>query len=192
MRLNIDFSALEDLVRRMGATFVQWRVDNVLSDRSPIPTPEIKSGEISIDELDVKDDLLSVSGKQVIVYIQDHESRFLATMQNPETGYKFHVANCRKLQDMKNRNMYSDRYHYVTDLYEDDGNFEIIGKNYRTGEIMLGMARLRVCQYCLDLLNYQGFRYQMPPIEKKAIVERFSPKEFFETYRAKFLPPTEL
>ncbi|WP_417832883.1 hypothetical protein, partial [Terasakiella sp.] len=72
MKLEIIFSELQSLVRKMGATPIQWD-----SSASRLAEPDIKDLlleglEIDLDDLEItKEGLLTVGGEHVLLYIKD-------------------------------------------------------------------------------------------------------------------------
>jgi hypothetical protein len=180
MRLSIDFSALERAVRQMGADDID--TDFKLQEEiAPLAAIDIELGigkEVVLEDVEISNGLLSYHGRQVLLYIQDHGNFIQAALENGIKGNKFHVADCTALQTMRRKKRF-ERYVATNDLSE---NFHITGKVYATGNIIEGDARLRVCKFCLNKLNYQGYKYG----RKSAIFANFSIEDFFSTYSSFF------
>ncbi len=130
--------------------------------------------------------MLSYEGRQILLYIKDHGTeKFRAALRNGSMGYRFHVADCKTLQDMRSRNRF-DRYFVTNDL---SGRFEITGFDPDIRAPLSGTAELRVCINCLKKLNYKGYvSGERNP--KKTIWEPFRIDDFFQHYSScfKYLP----
>lgn len=179
MKLEVDFSALHEAVRRMGAD----SLPNDFKLESNYVPPELiditlalKEGIeiLSLDELEYISDkqLLGYKGSQVLLYIQDHGSNVIEVLHDGNKGKKFHVANCKTLRDMKEKGRF-ERYVITNDV---TGNFKIYGHNETEG-----IARLQVCRNCLAHLKYKGY-----PRDKENIATQFSITDFFNTYSSYF------
>jgi hypothetical protein len=120
-----------------------------------------KGKDVSLDDVGVNDArLLTVEGDLVAVYIRD---------QNPEFTYRFHIAQCKTLDQMTGKGR-SKRYVASRDP---SGTFRV---NLQGVE---ERVELMVCKNCLDELDYQGFRKSSGPMRVK-IRDEFSLKEFIE------------
>jgi len=166
----------------MGADQADFKMESVWHDFEVKFDTELSSSgiEISLDELESKQGLLSIRGRQVILFIPDHSFKFPDTMGQPEKGNKFHIADCRTLDSMKRKNRF-ERYKVTNNL---SGVFEIFGSdvfgNYQEGE-----AKLNVCKNCLNMLNYKGATNQSVP-GRNNIVYSFNIEEFFSIYSSIF------
>ncbi len=166
-----DFSQDEGLNRlrqRMGAELKPW---NSEKDWDPISIVlETKGLDISPDDLEYPDDgTLEYKGRKVVVYIRDQIVRF--------QPYKFHVANCSKLSEMREEERY-DRYVVAT---RTDGMFTV---NSRDGNRLIDEGAehtLGVCIPCLKKLNYKKYN-KCRDTEKEKIKNSFELHEFFLHY----------
>ena len=177
-RLSVDLSGLQAAVERMGADQVPFDLGRA---RTVIPQIEVElpdGFEISVDEVDNEDGLLSYEGRQVLLYIQDHGPNIETALEDGAQGKKFHVADCRTLQEMRRKGRF-ERYVVTNRL---DGQFYISGFDWRTKREREGWTELRVCQNCLKKLNYQGARQG----KAWSIAKTFSIEEFFATYSSFF------
>lgn len=176
MKLEFDFSVLGQLAARMGkpAAFV-------LPERGFRFEPldiELENGvEIPIGEIDTSNGLLAYKGRQVVLYIKDHTRRFDTTLANPNKGYKFHIAQCKTLDEMQAKGQFQ-RYHVRNGL---DRNFKIYSANHKGPE---PEVPLQVCQYCLGHLNYKNSRESSSIRYRNA--KEFDMAEFFSTYSSAF------
>lgn len=171
--LEVKFPLLEAAVRRMGAKkiVVEFPVDR-----------ELKEGKrITLDDIEPKYGLLLYEGRPVILYIQDHiyQNRFEEAKKDGRRGNRFHVAYCEKLEEMWNKGR-GRRYVVTNNL---SGEFHITGKYDKPGT-----AKLLVCKYCLDKLNYSNYRYAF---DRDHIVKEFHIPIFFETYGSCFPFPRD-
>lgn len=161
---------LNRLRQQIGASLIPWNsrgnwntidIDNLLRT----------SGlDISPDELEYPDDgTLEYDGRKVVVYIRDQNVDF--------QPYRFHVANCSTLLQMRRQNRY-DRYVVAT---RTDGNFIVNSFERDTLIEENAEERLDVCINCLKRLDYNGYnRHQRP--KQKEIKQAFDLHEFFDLY----------
>ena len=170
-----DFSkhvGLNQLRQNMGTELISWNSGeewNSINIDKVLVTTGI---EITPDKIEYADDgTLEYGGQKLVVYIRDQYKPSDATR---EQLYKFHVADCDTLQEMRRDNKY-DRY-VVT--YRRDGKFIV---NFLPDQVKEAERRLYVCMNCLDRLNYNGYR-RRGYSEKKAIRDDFDLRAFFEKY----------
>ena len=177
MRLNVDFSRLEEAVRRMGAAAVPVDLDiDVRRGIDPIDRINIDLIDLSSIKSDPKSGLLSYQGRQVVLYIQDQWKSIRDVLADGTKGRKVHVADCDTLQEMRRRGRY-ERYVATNDV---SGNFYVTGQDEYGGRVE-GKARLRVCKNCLRMLDYRNYTRN-----RKQVFQVFEWSEFFDTYRPHF------
>lgn len=177
-QLNVDLSPLRAAVKIMGAEQVTFDIGR---QRTSIPQIEIDLGkgiEMRIEDVDRDDGLLSVEGRQVLLYIQDHGPNVEAALEDGAQGRRFHVADCRTLREMRDKGRF-ERYVVTNRL---DGEFFISGLDWRTKQCSEGWTRLRVCKNCLTKLNYQGIKHG----HAGGAVKDFNIEHFFMTYSSFF------
>lgn len=176
MKLNVDFSQLYSAVNKMGAVNVDFRLETIFEPIIDIDEILGTSGqEVNLSELEVNDNLLSYKGRQVLLYIPDQGKRIESVILNSQNGTRFHVADCKTLQEMKQKNRF-DRYIVTNNL---SGVFKISGIDLGNNEIEVD-SQLHVCKNCLSLLNYKNYK------NDKKIFDKFKISEFFETYSTFF------
>lgn len=130
----------------------------------------------TLDNLRVLDDgTLAYKDSRVLVYIRD-----IASYRGGSRGQgdlpKYHVANCDTLQDMRERNRIQ---RYVLSS-RTDGLFLV---NRLDGSRSTGShERLKICQNCLQALQYVGFRKEWGREKRLAFVEKFRLDQFFTRY----------
>lgn len=133
--------------------------------------------DVDLKEVTVADDsTLEYKGQKVILYIRDQSMRFYEKGR----GYKFHICDCETLSNMRDKNRY-ERYVVST---RDDGFFLVNltsgGDIVREKEI----KKLVVCINCLKKLNFKNYK-ESNSGDKKAIVEKFIIKDFFNKYQSR-------
>lgn len=135
--------------------------------------------EIKLEDLKTTDGLLTVKGRQVLLYIPDQGfyQTLLEVQNNPSKGRRYHVADCSTLDDMRNRNRF-ERYIVTNNL---TGVFKVSGIDENRSAVE-GEAKLLVCRNCLRKLNYKNYLYG----HKKSIWSKFEIADFFETYSTFF------
>jgi len=185
MHLSVDFEPLERIASRFrsnkeydlhAAADMPWE---------PIDIALVGGIEISPEELEVIDGLLSYRGRHVILYIRDHGRGVVEALQDPSKGRKFHLADCATLERMRSEGRFA-RYVVTRGV---SGDFDIAGMDPMTGNEITGSTRLQVCINCLKHLNY-GSALVGTQAKRREARDKFSLIEFFETYstRFKYLP----
>lgn len=166
--IDVDFPLLEKAVKAMGAEDLDVLFEK-LKKGIPVSKPS---------DFESKDGLLSCKGFQIILYIQDHTHRnmFEEAIEDGGKGNRFHVAYCKKLQEMWTNDR-GKRYVVTNNLSE---KFVIKGKNDEAGK-----AKLQVCKHCLRKLNYSNYRNR-DNRGRDRIVKEFHLPIFFETYASYF------
>lgn len=174
MKLSVDISELIQLGRKMLPEGVNFLLDETPVVFSPIDIELSAGKEVRIEDLDPGSGLISYQGRQVLLYIRDHTGLYDITIQNGEKGKRFHIAWCRTLDDMRQKNRF-ERYHATNRV---DGLFEIDDGLGRSQEVAL-----KVCMNCLERLNYKG---SIDKHQKRVIFKSFSLSEFFSDYSTCF------
>ncbi len=169
----LEFGPLNDLRAAMSAPLRAF-------DAVPLPTFTLtlaeqgmlkKSGiEIGLDSILVTDDrMLAYKGSRIILYIRNPQ------MYEP----RYHLLNCHKINEMREQNRLG---RYVV-ANREDGLFELERGGKRT------LVPLQVCQFCLEMLVWEGFSRQTMSSETRAgIVRQFSLKQFFDRYGRQVAP----
>ena len=185
MKIDINLDALWASVHRMGAEHLSVDLGVVWNNADIEFDKELSSTGIEIDLKDLVSEqgLLSVKGRQVLLFIPDHGSRVTDALLDGSVGKKFHIAHCRTLDEMKRKNRF-ERYKVTNNL---SGDFEIYGYDQYRQEHS-GETRLNVCKNCLKYLNFKG----AVAANLNSIVSEFDIGEFFSTYSSlfKYLPKT--
>jgi hypothetical protein len=170
MRLNVDLSLLWANASSMGAKKSDFVIERRYDDSELALDAELASGkEIQLEDLDRESGLLSIGGRQVILYI-------------PHPGYKYHVADCSTLETMRLRRRF-ERYKVTNNV---TGSFEMNVTNWERQRGITSVVRLDVCRNCLLKLNYDGYRTG----NKKGAFANFDLAVFFSQYSSvfRFLP----
>ena len=184
MNIEVDLSKLWNYAEKMG----DYRSEFSLSVQETGETFEIDKGlsstkglDIALEDLESNNGVLSVAGRQVLLFIPDQGSSLDDVLDNPEKGRRFHVAECITLDEMRRKKRF-ERYKAT---YNIGGIFEIYGTSYRTGEDINAEARLCVCKNCLKYLNYKGYE-SGGGIPKRSIFNDFDIAEFLSEYSTLF------
>ncbi len=185
VKLRVDFSKLHGCVEQMKAAYVDFTLNIIQRPMEPIDIDLGKGLEISLEDISCERGVLSYQGRQVLLYIKDHGSRVTAALEDAKNARRFHVTECKTLQEMRTKKRF-DRYFVTNDL---SGEFEISGFDSFTNEKVSGRARLMVCKNCLKKLNYKGFM-SGSDVPCNVIWKNFSIEEFFKQYSScfKYLP----
>ena len=149
MKLDIDFSNLENLVKNMGASFVNWvsnvTVSHVETDWKIVL--ETKGLDVDIKDIEIQSNgSLQYRGEQILLYIKEVSSGLP----------KFHFTDCSTLKTMKKMKRF---YRYVV-TQRKDGYFLMAVKTSYEGELKSDqLEHLNVCQNCLAWYN-QNYRHR--------------------------------
>lgn len=174
MKLDIDFSALETLVKNMGATFIPLPPPQPLPDE---PTEndwdKIKrileeSGiVIRIEDIEISEDgFTQYQGEQILLHIKEFN---LFYNGRPASLPKFHFYQCTTLESMRNQGRFK---RYVA-TQRKNGYFLIDKMNDGNTEHDVE-TKLDVCRNCLNKYNQHS--------QKRYTVENFDIAEFFEHF----------
>lgn len=186
MKIKVNLSRLWANANIMGAEPVHFDLNAVWNDSDIQFDNELSSTgvEVKLEDLESDAGLLSVRGRQVILFIPDHAFRIEKVMLEPSQGNKFHIADCKTLDIMRERKRF-ERYKVTNNL---SGVFDIFGID-QLRKLLEASVELNVCKNCLNMLNYKNAT--TGTVQKRnTIVNDFSVKEFFSTYSSifKFLP----
>lgn len=183
MKIYIDFSELKRLASIINDKLVVFSLNATPRAYADIELDlDLDIGvEVEVNDVETTGGLLSYKGRQVLLYIKDHTRNYDKALLNGQAGNKYHVAHCRTLESMIDRNRFQ-RYVATNNISHD---FKISSSNYPEDE---AEVELWVCQNCLDLLNYKNSRSSSKTRYKNA--KDFNLKEFFSTYSScfKYLP----
>lgn len=174
IKLDVDFSLLDKAVKAMGAEELVVLFEKLKKEKG-IPVSDLS-------DVEPINGLLSYKGYQIILYIQDHthhthRNMFEEAIEDGSEGNKFHVAECKTIQNMR----FIKRFERYVITNNQSGKFTITGRNDERRE-----AELQVCRNCLEKLNYAGFRDLKNESKKGDIVKEFHLPIFFETYASCF------
>lgn len=181
MSIKADFSGLWAAVRQMGEYSSDFKVGDAISERLEIDDAlsSTQGLDIELSDIDIHNGVLSYADRQVILFIPDHGSRLDDKLSGRWDGNKFHVADCRTLNEMRQKKRFA-RYKAT---YNTSGQFEIYGTSYSTGEDLNVEAELFVCKNCLNYLNYQGYKSGG---KKGPIYQKFDIAEFLSQFSTLF------
>lgn len=181
MKISVDFSALHELAKKMG-DYPAIILPPGPMEFEPIDVELEKGAPVKPEDYKVIGDILpTIQGRQVVLYIKDHTymrgtfSSFDNAVADPSKGNKIHVATCRTLEEMVQKNRF-DRYVACNNI---TGQFEIAGPQGQRAEVPL-----HVCKNCLSLLNYRSSRDSTAI--RNNLAANFDYQEFFKTYSSFF------
>lgn len=173
MKLDIDFSALETLVKSMGATFTPLPLPKPLPEKTDENgwdrIKRILETGVVIPITDVETSLegfVKYKGEQILLHIKEFN---LFYNGKPANLPKFHFYQCTTLESMRNQGKFRK---YVA-TQRKDGYFLIDKINGSDVEHDVE-TKLDVCKNCLNKYNQH---YQ-----KRYTVENFDIAEFFEDF----------
>ena len=175
MEIKVDFSELWGHVRRLSESPVEF--DWTAAPLDPIDIDLLKGRQVRLEDLDIINGLLSVDGRQVLLYIPDQSKPVDVVQSYPKEGRRFHVADCKTLTDMRAKGRF-ERYLVTNNL---TGIFPISGKNSR-GYLEELDSSLLVCMNCLEKLNYENYCHG----SRHHVWQSFNIARFFETYSTSF------
>lgn len=188
MKLNIDFSNLEAAVSKMGSSRVEFVIKQNYVPRDPIDIQLGDGFEVDFADIQFETGLASYEGRQVLLYIKDHHygNKYEQAIENGKSGNRYHVADCSKLEEMRKKGRL-ERYVVTNKL---DGIFKISRGANEYREAQEGETKLQICQFCLDAINYQGFKNISRGPKRQSFVATFDLTGFFDTYSSffKFMP----
>jgi len=127
---------------------------------------------VDIDEVEPINGVLSYKGRQILLYIPDHVWNVEAALEDGRVGNKYHIADCRTLEMMRDNNRF-ERYIATNDL---SGYFKITGTTEKNN-VIEGRTNLSVCKNCLSKINYKNYNF-----DKKSVFDEFSIEDFFDRY----------
>jgi len=178
-KIDIDFSGLEESLRKMGAepANVGSLTDKTLEPISEILKDLDTTGYAEIDLKDVSNvgGILAVGNQPVSLHILEPYITELGIKKNIALGPRFHIAECQTLERMRNENRFE---RYIVSI-KTTGQFSL--KLQDSEGVRLDEQkdyRLLPCQNCLKTLNYKGF-WSLSSSRKLSLVNNFSLKEFF-------------
>ncbi|WP_415903215.1 HNH endonuclease [Neptuniibacter sp. QD29_5] len=183
MKLTTDLSGLWANVERMGKFEANF---NLQEDHSPDfeldkDLSSTAGLDIQLEDLELENGVLSVKGRQVLLFIPDQGQAIDEVLGGIKEGRKFHVADCKTLNSMRQKN----RFNRYKATYNTSGLFKVYGVSYETGDSVEGEAELRVCKNCLSYLNYKGYRHGKG-LPKKQIYNEYDISEFLSEYSTLF------
>jgi len=180
VEIRFDFGEVWKQVRRVSNAKEVVEVSFGDSSFEPIEIELMVGKEIALSDLEYVNGLLSVAGRQVLLFIPDHGQNVQAAIDNPEDGRRYHVAECATLQKMRDEGRFQ-RYFATNKL---SGVFTIFGVDQqRRSEIFQDVA-LKVCINCLKRINYKNYRHT--PMPKVSVWSKFDIAEFFNTFSTSF------
>lgn len=197
MKLHVQFPSLERLIQKIGAETISWNPEVDVLGKRVVESIDVQLQdglEITLDAIEFTEEgLLSFQGRQILLYIMDTRKTRDVLENDVENAPRFHICDCRTLENMRKQGRY-ERYvatqndsGFFPVTYEDPLNHKTVTYiDPVTHEIVEDkiQARLMVCKYCLQRLDYKNYVRGTPRANE--IWRSFSIKEFFEEYSSHF------
>ena len=184
MKLNVDFTGIENALRAMGGTKASiGALRETVLIKNPMEYELLERGEIvletqeDLDSLIFPAGLIAIGNTQVTLHILDPFEDEESLSEVPARKTRFHIFDCKKLNEMRQRGRF-DRYVASS---RKDNLFTV--RPYDNIEKLRGEkmeAQLAPCRYCLNELDYNGYGGSSKS-ERNDIVASFSTEDFFET-----------
>ncbi|SVD75905.1 uncharacterized protein METZ01_LOCUS428759, partial [marine metagenome] len=152
MKIDFNFSELEELRKIMGADLAQFSIDRKnLRGISNISFELNKGLEIDISQLEIVGGVYSFKGEQLVVHIYETYKEKEHVLNKPENNVRFHLKDCKTIEKMREMNRFETRYIGTNNI---DGKFRVTvySGNFRNSEEI--DTNLMVCKNCLGELNY--------------------------------------
>ena len=170
------FEPFNSLRKKMKAPLIETSEFKQSINRLSVAELEVlasKGIDIAPEEIIVLDDgTLAYKDRRVVIYIRD-----VSHFGQYNTMPKFHLVNCKTLQDMRSKGKFSK---YVGSI-RTDGIFEV--NKISSGKKAVNQhLELDVCKNCLSHLDYKQYSRN-----KYQVFNNFSLEEFFEEYPTDFL-----
>ena len=163
--MTVNFEKLDNALKKMGGVLLNYPIDKIIS-KDPIEIKIKKGVEIGraeFDEIIPIAGLLNLEGHHAFLYINEpYASEEVLKQPLHADGPRFHlVKECKHLQQM-HRQGRSERYVMIQNK---NGQFPCYPRDLETRQIDYSKtisSKLRVCQGCIDKLNYKGFQSKSP------------------------------
>lgn len=183
MKLTTDFSALWNSVQQMGKHEVRFDLEQESASLFEVDADlsTIKGRDLVLEELVLDYGVLSYRGRQVLLFIPDQGLNVLDVIAGSRDGRRFHVADCRTLNEMRKRS----RFNRYKATYNTSGKFMVFGLDPSSRASVEGEAELKVCKNCLSYLNYKGYKSRGGSIAEN-VFKNFSIAEFLSEYSTLF------
>ena len=111
MKIDFDFSELEELRIIMGADVAQFSIDRKNMNEISNVSFELNKGlEIDISQLEIVGGVYSFKGEQLVVHIYDTYKEKEYVFNAPENNVRFHLKDCKTIEMMRENNRFETRY----------------------------------------------------------------------------------
>ena len=187
--MAVTFDKLDNALKKMGGVFKEYPIERIIS-KDPIEI-KIKKG-IAInrgqfDKIKPIAGLLNLEGHHAFLYI-DEPFASEETLNQPlhQGGPRFHlVKECKHLQQM-HKDGRSERYVLIQNR---NGQFPCYPRDPDTREIDYSKtihSKLRVCQGCIEKLNYKDFKSKSSA-NRYEFISNFNLTEFLNNFEPFFI-----
>jgi len=179
--ISIKFNLTEfvTLVDKMGTKLTNWELKPPKPEK--LPEDLEKELEVDIDKIQIlKDGLFAYKGYHVLIFIKDTGHSRELLLERPEDSKKFHLVDCKTIQDMKRQKRY-ERYYATNNT---SGEFNVDAKE--DDQYFPVKAKLKVCKNCLEQINWANYGFAIGKEKQNKIRDHFSIDSFFEKYKSMF------
>ena len=189
-----NFSALDNLIAKMGATETEWISEPVLSNKEKQLINSADGLDLDLSKLEQfinENGVVMIEGRPAVLWIKYTENSVKDLQNDPlmENIKRFHIfADCTTMKRMKNSGKY-DKYAVG---YRQDGKFNVYGtqrswKSFgRIQQIPLKEIELGICMHCLDKAKDEYYRQvkrkysKIPDDIRRKLCKEFSIKDYFD------------
>jgi hypothetical protein len=187
--LPVNFNKLDNALKKMGGELKEYPLERIVS-KDPIEIKIKKGVEIGraeFDEIIPIAGLLNFEGHHAFLYINEpFASEEILKQPLHQDGPRFHlVKECKHLQQM-HRQGRSERYVLIQNR---NGEFPCHPRDFETRIIDYNKtipSKLRVCQGCIEKLNYKGFKSKNPT-DRYEFISNFNLTEFLNNFEPFFI-----
>ena len=187
--MTVNFNKLDDALQKMGGSLQRFPIKKIEStDQIEIKIKKgVEIGRTEFEEIIPVAGLLNLKGHHAFLYINEPfaSEEILKEDLHPD-GPRFHlVKECKHLQSM-HRQGRSERYVMIQNK---NGQFPCYPRDPDTREIDYSVSipsKLRVCQGCIEKLNYRGFKSKSPS-ERYRFISNFNLTEFLNNFEPFFI-----
>jgi len=174
-----DLTDFKNLVDQMGAEFGNWKLKPIKPEK--LPEDLEKELEVDINEIEItREGLFSYKGYHVLIFIKDTGHSRELLRDRPEESKKFHLTDCKTIDEMKRVKRY-ERY-YATN--STSGEFNVDARE--NDQYFPVKARLKVCKNCMEKLNWANYSFAIGKEKQNIIRDKFVIESFFEKYKSMF------
>jgi len=187
--MNTNFIKLDNALKKIGGKLNHYPISEV-APTAPIEVKiktGVEIGRAEFEEILPIAGLLNLEGHHAFLYINEpFASEEILKQPLHQDGPRFHlVKECKHLQQM-HRQGRSERYVMIQNK---NGQFPCYARDDETRTIDYSktiLSRLRVCQGCIEKLNYKGFKSKNST-DRYEFISNFNLSEFLNNFEPFFI-----